>query len=828
MPDDPTPQTDISVGTSPATPSANGNYDAGSITVLEGMDAVRKRPAMYIGDTGTRGYHHLVYEVVDNSIDEALAGYCKHVEVVLNPDGSISVVDDGRGIPVDMHPTEGRPAVEVALTKLHAGGKFDSKSYKVSGGLHGVGVSCVNALSEWLEVEVRRNNKIYRQRYAQGRPTSDVEVVGETQGTGTRVTFYPDHTIFTCRGFEWDILANRLRELAFLNRGVEIRFKDVEKEREETFLFNGGIVEFIVFLNRNKPPVHPNVIYLTGRRDDVECEIAMQYTDAYNENEHSYCNNINTVEGGTHLSGFRSALTRTINKYATDNNLIKGNDEPMGGDDIREGLTVVVSVKVPQPQFEGQTKTKLGNGDVEGIVATIVNEQLGSFCEENPSVARKIVEKALLAARARAAARKARDLTRRKGALDSAALPGKLADCSERDPAKCELYIVEGDSAGGSAKQGRNRETQAILPLRGKVLNVEKARIDKILNNNEIRMLVTAIGAGLGSDDFDPAKVRYHKIIIMTDADVDGAHIRTLLLTFFYRQMPQLLEHGHIYLAQPPLYKVTRKQREEYVDSEEELTRKLLQLGSDDTQMKMPDGRVLTVDELRDLLDLLVATEKTLQAIARRGVDPLALLRCRKPDSGQFPRFMIAIGTGDAAELRFAFTDAELAAARADAERALNTVIDLAATRVQAYHRNSPMPFSWVELFHAVPLKKEFDQLSGRGLTVANYTGDSAPFANLLEAGQEMPLTALPQLLDEVRTRGRKGLAIQRYKGLGEMNPDQLYTTTMDPAKRRLLKVVLEDAVKADNMFTLLMGDEVEPRRRFIEENALNVRNLDV
>jgi DNA gyrase subunit B len=828
MSDDQTPQTGTPDGTNASAPSVNGNYDAGSITVLEGMDAVRKRPAMYIGDTGTRGYHHLVYEVVDNSIDEALAGYCKHVEVVLNPDGSISVVDDGRGIPVDMHPTEGRPAVEVALTKLHAGGKFDSKSYKVSGGLHGVGVSCVNALSEWLEVEVRRNNQIYRQRYAQGRPTTDVEVVGKTQGTGTRVTFYPDHTIFTCKGFEWDILANRLRELAFLNRGVEIRFKDVEKEREERFLFNGGIVEFIAFLNRNKPPVHPNVIYLTGRRDDVECEIAMQYTDAYNENEHSYCNNINTVEGGTHLSGFRSALTRTINKYAVDNNLIKNNDEPMGGDDIREGLTVVVSVKVPQPQFEGQTKTKLGNGDVEGIVATIVNDQLGSFCEENPSVAKRIVEKALLAARARAAARKARDLTRRKGALDSAALPGKLADCSERDPAKCELYIVEGDSAGGSAKQGRNRETQAVLPLRGKVLNVEKARIDKILNNNEIRMLVTAIGAGLGTDDFDPAKVRYHKIIIMTDADVDGAHIRTLLLTFFYRQMPQLLEHGHIYLAQPPLYKVTRKQREEYVDSEEQLTRKLLQLGSDDTRLRLPDGRILSVDELRGLLDLLVAIEGTLKSLARRGVDPLALLQCRKADTGAFPRFMIAIGTGDAAELRFAFTDADLAAARADAERTLKTVIDLAATRVQAYHRNSPMPFSWVELFHAAPLKKEFDRLSERGFQVAHYTGGVEPFACLLEGDQELPLTELPHLLDEVRARGRKGLAIQRYKGLGEMNPDQLYTTTMDPVKRRLLKVVLEDAVKADTMFTLLMGDEVEPRRRFIEENALNVRNLDV
>jgi len=509
----------------------DGNYTAANITVLEGMEAVRKRPAMYIGDTAERGYHHLVYEVVDNSIDEALAGYCSHIDVTINPDGSLSVTDNGRGIPVDMHPTEGRPAVEVVLTTLHAGGKFDGSNYKVSGGLHGVGVSCVNALSEWMEVEIRRDNKIYRQRYERGEPVSKLEVIGDTEGTGTKVTFFPDHTIFTCHAFKWDILANRLRELAFLNRGVSIRFQDLEHEpsREEAFLFNGGIVEYIRYLNKIKTPVHDEVIYFTGRKESIECEIAMQYTEAYNELEYSYCNNINTIEGGTHLSGFRSALTRTVNKYITDNNLQKSNEEALTGDDIREGITVVVSVKVPQPQFEGQTKTKLGNSEVEGIVAQIVNDQLGTYFAEKPQVARKVVEKAVLAARARIAARKARDLTRRKGALDSMALPGKLADCSERDPAKCELYIVEGDSAGGSAKQGRNRETQAILPLRGKVLNVEKARIDKILNNNEIRMLITAIGAGFGTDEFDIAKVRYHKIIIMTDADVDGAHIRTLL-----------------------------------------------------------------------------------------------------------------------------------------------------------------------------------------------------------------------------------------------------------------------------------------------------------
>ena len=812
----------------PTPADGNGNYNAGSITVLEGLDAVRKRPAMYIGDTGVRGYHHLVYEVVDNSIDEALAGHCNHIEVTINPDGSLSVTDDGRGIPVGMHPTEGKPAVEVVLTKLHAGGKFDGSSYKVSGGLHGVGVTCVNALSEWLEVEVRQNGKIHRQRYERGHPVTTLDVVGETKGTGTRITFLPDHTIFTCKGFEWDILATRLRELAFLNRGVEIKFSDTEKSREENFLFNGGIIEFVAYLVRNKSTVHPNVIYLSGRRDNIECEIALQYTDAYNENEHSYCNNINTVEGGTHLSGFRSALTRTVNKYATDSKLTKSGDEPMGGEDIREGLTAIISVKVPQPQFEGQTKTKLGNGEVEGIVSAVVNEQLGTFFEENPAVARKVVEKAVLAARARAAARKARDLTRRKGALDSAALPGKLADCSERDPAKCELYIVEGDSAGGSAKQGRNRETQAILPLRGKVLNVEKARLDKILNNNEIRTLVTAIGAGIGTDDFDPDKVRYHKIIIMTDADVDGAHIRTLLLTFFYRQMPRLIERGYVFLAQPPLYKITRKQREEYVDSDAALTRKLLELGCDEMTLRTIAGPTLAEGQLRELLDVLVLIEETCASIKRRGVDVPALLRARNLESGELPRFMASIGSGDEAQIRFARNDAELTAIRAEAEQKLQTSIDLAATQVRAFHRNAPMPFSWMEVFRAASLRKELEQLATYGFTAEHVAGTATPFAFIQDGDVETPVKALAELLDTVRLRGRKGLAIQRYKGLGEMNPDQLFDTTMDPDNRRLLRVMLEDAVKADAIFTLLMGDEVEPRRRFIEENALNVRNLDV
>lgn len=659
---------------------------------------------------------------------------------------------------------------------------------------------------------------------------TQLEVVGDTHGTGTKVTFFPDHTIFTCHAFKWDILANRLRELAFLNRGVSIRFRDMEheQERDESFLFNGGIVEYIHYLNKNKTPVHEEVIYFTGRKDLIECEIAMQYTEAYNEIEYSYCNNINTIEGGTHLSGFRSALTRTVNKYITDNNLQKPNEEALTGDDIREGITVVVSVKVPQPQFEGQTKTKLGNGEVEGIVAQIVNDQLGTYFGEKPSVARKVVEKAVLASRARIAARKARDLTRRKGVLDGLALPGKLADCSERDPAKCELYIVEGDSAGGSAKQGRNRETQAILPLRGKVLNVEKARIDKILNNNEIRTLITAIGAGFGADEFDIAKVRYHKIIIMTDADVDGAHIRTLLLTFFYRQMPKLLENGYVYLAQPPLYKITRKQREEYIESDDQLTRKLLFLGADDMTVRAADGRTLSAAELHHLLELLAQIETTVNAIKRRGVDPTAILSRRKEGTGEFPRFVTIVGVGDDAAFSYSYNDAELAQARAEAEKVLGAPIDLAETQVQAYHATQQMPFRWLELYRANLLKKQVDSLVGAGFTAAQYVGGADPVAVIQEEGSEMPVTELPTLLNVVRERGRKGLAIQRYKGLGEMNPDQLYDTTMDPAKRRLLSVKLEDVVKADGIFTLLMGDEVEPRRKFIEDNALNVRNLDI
>ena len=725
------------------------NYNAANIQVLEGMEAVRKRPAMYIGDTGERGYHHLVYEVVDNSIDEALAGYCSMIDVIINPDGSLTVQDDGRGIPVDMHPTQGKPAIEVVLTVLHAGGKFDGSNYKVSGGLHGVGVSCVNALSDWMKVEVKRAGKLHRIEFSRGLVTKPLEVIGECgDETGTKVTFFPDHSIFSCRAFKWEILCNRLRELAFLNKGVTIHFRDDEGEdhHEETFHYDGGIDEFVEYLNTNKKAISP-VIHFEGSREGttgtVQAEISLQYNDSYSTIEQTYCNNIRTVEGGTHLSGFRRALTATINKYGADNKLIKEKDN-LTGDDMREGLTVVVSVKVPQPQFEGQTKTKLGNSEVDGIVGSIVSDRLMTFFEENPAVAKTIIEKTLLAARAREAARAARESTRRKGVMDGLSLPGKLKDCSERDPAVSELYLVEGDSAGGSASQGRDRKTQAILPLRGKVLNVEKARIDRVLANNEIRTLITAIGCGFG-EEWDVSKARYHKIVIMTDADVDGAHIRTLLLTFFYRKMPELIERGYVYLAQPPLYKVERKNKSEYVLSDNDLTMKLLTLGIDDFEVKTKEGEVLAKDKAKELLMLLAEIEATSKMVEERGFKPEALLA---DESAQ--------GSG------------------------------------------------------ASNLKKEFLSLAAFGFAADDWFGGS-----------------LKKLLDDVRAAGKVGLNITRFKGLGEMDADELYETTMNPETRRMLRVTIPDAVAADQMFTLLMGDEVEPRRKFIEDNALNVRNLD-
>ena len=728
---------------------SNGNYNAENIQVLEGMEAVRKRPAMYIGDTGERGYHHLVYEVVDNSIDEALAGYCSMIDVVINPDGSLTVQDNGRGIPVDMHPTQKRPAIEVVLTILHAGGKFDGSNYKVSGGLHGVGVSCVNALSDWMKVEVKRDGKIHHIEFSRGHVTKPLEIVGECgTETGTKVTFFPDHTIFTCRAFKWETLCARLRELAFLNRGVTIHFRDDEGDahHEETFHYEGGIDEFVEYLNANKKALSP-VIHFEGEKEGttgmVQAEVSFQYTESYTTLEQTYCNNIHTIEGGTHLSGFRRALTATINKYGTENKLIKEKDK-VAGEDMREGLTVIVSVKVPQPQFEGQTKTKLGNGEVDGIVAGIVSDKLMTFFEENPTVAKVVIEKTLLACRAREAARAARESTRRKGVMDGLSLPGKLRDCSERDPSKTELFLVEGDSAGGSAQTGRDRATQAILPLRGKVLNVEKARIDRVLANQEIRTLITAIGCGF-ADEWDISKARYHKIVIMTDADVDGAHIRTLLLTFFYRKMPELIEKGYVYLAQPPLYKVERKKKSEYVLTDGDLTNKLLTLGLDDFEVKGKDGVAMDKERAREFLTLLAEIEATCKMVEERGFDAAILANDQA-----------AQGSG------------------------------------------------------ASMLRKEFSSLSGFGYAPDDwFAGD------------------LKKLLDDVRAHGKQGLSIYRFKGLGEMDADELFDTTMNPEKRHMLRVRMEDAVAADRMFTLLMGDEVEPRRKFIEDNALNVRNLD-
>jgi len=796
-------------------------YDGSKIQVLEGLEAVRKRPAMYIGDTFQRGLHHCVYEVVDNSIDEALAGHCSRIEVKLEADGSVSVSDNGRGIPVDLHPKLKKPAVEVALTMLHAGGKFDHGSYKVSGGLHGVGVSCVNALSEWMEVEVRREGKIYRMRFERGITTSPLEVIGSCTDRGTKVTWYPDDGIFTTTEYSWDILAARLRELAFLNKGIEIVFRQEQRDgavREELFRYDGGIREFVQHLNKNKLSLHPEVIYFEKEQDGVSAEIAMQYNDTYAESVLTYANNINTIEGGTHLSGFRSALTRVVNAYGRANKLLKEEDS-MSGDDIREGLVAVVSVKVPDPQFEGQTKTKLGNSEVEGIVSSIVNELLATFFEENPAVARKVVEKGVLAARAREAARKARDLTRRKGALDSGSLPGKLADCSERDPALCELFLVEGDSAGGSAKQGRDRRFQAILPLRGKILNVEKARLDRMLGNQEIRTMITAIGAGIGRDEFDVDKARYHKIIIMTDADVDGSHIRTLLLTFFYRQMPQLIERGFVYIAQPPLYKIRRKKQERYIDNDRHLTQVLIEMGVEDVRLLKPDGTVLLENgEMAEVLKILEEVEYVAGAMARKGIDFDTYMRRYDAVNNRLPLYRVRVLPPGAdpvdAEVHLAFTDEEMRRIREEAESRMGPL--------------DPAQFTWDELHLAPGLVKQVAQLQAHGFGIETLLRSDTPVFEAEVDDRKVALHALGDLLGLVRETGRRGLGIQRYKGLGEMNPEQLWETTLEPAKRKLLQVNLEDAVRADEIFTILMGDEVEPRRAFIEENALNVRNLDI
>jgi len=796
-------------------------YDATTIQVLEGIEAVRRRPAMYIGDTSVRGLHHLVYEVVDNSVDESLAGHCNYIEVTIHPDNSVSITDNGRGIPVDMHKTEKKPAVEVALTTLHAGGKFDHRVYKVSGGLHGVGVSVVNALSDWLEVEVRREGKIHHQRYERGRTASKLTVIGKSNNTGTKITFKPDRTIFSKVEFSYDVLSQRLRELAFLNKGLKIKLADERSDKEAVFEFAGGIVSFVEYLNKNKNPLHAKTIYFCKEQDNVILEAAMQYNDGYAETIFSFANNINTVEGGTHLSGFKSALTRAINQYAKNKNLIKNDDLAIAGEDVREGLTAVISVKVPNPQYEGQTKTKLGNSEVEGLVASASLDAMAAYFEENPSVANKIIDKVIVASRAREAARKARELTRRKGALESGGLPGKLADCSERDAALCEVYIVEGDSAGGSAKQGRDRRFQAILPIKGKILNVEKARLDKILSNEEIRTIITALGTGIG-EEFDLSKLRYHKIILMADADIDGSHIRTLLLTLLYRQIPKLVVEGHVYIAQPPLYKIKRGQREEYIQTEDQMNEFMLELGREGHRfMRIKDKQVFTDNQFKELLQLLVNLELLIKNLDKKGVNFVKYLGFRQAKTKKLPIYRVKVEGKDI----FVYSDKELAELTSkEGKDSELDVLELFETHEieQIVAKIEKLGLD-MNTFACEPQEAKKEYLSGEA-----EKNKVKPLYRIVNEKEHKDLFSLRDTLAYIKETATKGMHIQRYKGLGEMNPQQLWETTMDPEKRTILKVTLEDAVEADKMFTVLMGDQVEPRREFIENYAHQVKNLDV
>jgi DNA gyrase subunit B len=751
---------------------------------------------------------------VDNSVDESLAGFCNNIDVILHHDGSCTVIDDGRGIPTGPHPgdTEGRTAAEVALTELHAGGKFESKAYKISGGLHGVGVSVVNALSEWLEVEIKQNGQVFHQRFERGKPAGPLTVVGKTKGRGTKVTFKPDPEVFETTEFSYDVLSQRLRELAFLNRGLKITMLDERADKpQQEFFYKGGIVSFVEHLNKNKAPLHPKPIYVSGEKDNIFAEVALQYNDGYAETIFTYANNINTREGGTHLVGFKSALTRTANSYASSSGILKNGKEGLSGEDIREGLTAVISVKLSNPQFEGQTKMKLGNSEAKGIVESIVNDTLATYFEENPSIARKVIEKALQASRAREAARKARELTRRKGALEDTGLPGKLADCSEKDPAMSELFIVEGDSAGGSAKQGRDRRAQAILPLRGKILNVEKARFDKMLSSEEIRILITALGTGIGAEDFDISKIRYHKVILMTDADVDGAHIRTLLLTFFYRQMPQVIEHGYLYIAQPPLFKVKRGKTERYIQSEAELQNMLFELASDDLAVSIK-GQEVKGKALIPFLKRLLSFERLLEWFERRRKDP-EILRTLLEEGVDKSLLKDKQGLAKLVEkVKSQRKDAVIGDMYEDEE---HEGYGIGITR-----RNYKLDLN-VNLL----LSPEFRELESLYGSIKDL--GKPPFKVTLKDGQR-DVTSTTGLLSFIFETARKGLSIQRYKGLGEMNPQQLWDTTMDSDKRTLLQVSIEDSVQADEIFTILMGDQVEPRKDFIVRHALEARNIDI
>ena len=790
----------------------DNSYSADNIKVLEGLTAVRKRPAMYIGSTSSLGLHHLVYEVVDNSIDESLAGFCDDVKITINVDGSVTVEDNGRGIPVDWHATENKPAAEVVMTVLHAGGKFDSDTYKVSGGLHGVGVSVVNALSSRLELEIRRNGKIYQQVYEKGVPVSDLKENGDTIKKGTKITFWPDSSIFETVEFSYEILSKRLRELAFLNAGVRIIITDNRNDKKHEFYYEGGISSFVEYLNRAKSAIHPNVIFFEGEKEGVQIEIAFQYNDGYDEKLFTFANNINTYEGGTHLIGFKAALTRTMNTYAAANNLMKNIKATVSGDDLREGMAAVISVKVPDPQFEGQTKTKLGNSEIKGYVETLLNEKLATYLEENPQVSKKILEKGIEAARAREAARKARDLTRRKGALDGLSLPGKLADCQEKDPALSEIYLVEGDSAGGSAKQGRDRSNQAILPLKGKILNVEKARFDKMLTSNEIRTLITAMGAGIGKEDFDVAKLRYHRIIIMTDADVDGSHIRTLLLTFFFRQMPELIERGYLYIAQPPLYKLKRGKKEIYLKDEDVLLDYLLNIGVENCAIELNDGeKIIRGKQIIPTLKNIIEYNELFEKLVRKGI--------KKELLDIFVKGKIQNGFGDLVDLTPLVEKLQHVAPHADFtlyQNPARILFTMGNTRARIDQTSLDILSS-----------HEYKLLLQAYRQVSSICNDEIIRINE-ENKETVDVENRQELLSFFLNKAKKGQYIQRYKGLGEMNPDQLWETTMDPEKRVLLQVKIEDAVSADEVFTILMGDQVEPRREFIENNALNVSNLDI
>ena len=804
------------------------SYGADSIKVLEGLEAVRKRPAMYIGSTGKDGLHHLVYEVVDNSIDEASAGFCDLIVVKIRMDNSIMVDDNGRGIPVDLHKTEGVSAAEVALTKLHAGAKFSNESYKISGGLHGVGVSVVNALSMYLELEVRREGGVYNQSYVRGVPKAPLEMVGKTKGRGTKITFKPDESIFEETEFNYDTLSNRFRELSFLNSGVRITLIDERTDRTSEFFYKGGIVSFVEYINRNKKVLHKNPIYITGSREDCLVEVALQYNDTYTENIFSFANSINTTEGGTHLIGFRSALTRAFNNYAVSSNILKNGKESLKGEDLREGLACVISIKIRNPQFEGQTKTKLGNSEVKGLVEGIVYDKISSYLEENPAVGRQLMGKCLDAARAREAARRARELTRRKTALEVGALPGKLADCQERDPSRSEIYLVEGDSAGGSAKQGRDRKNQAILPLRGKVLNVEKARFDKMLQNEELKVIITALGSGIGNDDQDISKLRYHKVIIMTDADVDGLHIRTLLLTFFFRQMKELIERGYLYIAQPPLFKISDRKQEIYIHNEETMNNYVLDSGVSRVRLLTGNGTPQTMtgkrllDHIRKamrietILDRFEKEEKNRNIIRLLAGDPaLAEEDFRTEEALNKVARRTGMALGDRLEGFHTEMDQEHGSWKA-------------VFRSRSHNQTSTTSIDRdiLKLPKFLEIKALLAQITALG--EAPYRVSAIEEAETGGEAKVETVDTMASLIDYVIGAGKKGYTVQRYKGLGEMNPEQLWETTMNPEKRTLLQVRIEDVVAADEIFTTLMGDQVEPRRDFIYKNALYASNLDV